>query len=82
MFEILLDERKRREMDPTLKVLRETSAQLNESTPVDPHTKKQLQEMLEFFETMDGWFGEVRRLPLASRIKLAKLGARLSRWLQ
>jgi DNA-binding transcriptional regulator GbsR (MarR family) len=82
MFEILLDERKRREMDPTLKALRETSAQLDAATPVDPHTKKRLQEMLEFFETMDGWFGEVRRLPLAARIKLATLGARLGKWLK
>jgi DNA-binding transcriptional regulator GbsR (MarR family) len=82
MFEILLDERKRREMDPTLKALRETSAQMDEGTPVDPHTKKRLLEMLEFFETMDGWFGEVRRLPLASRIKLATLGARLGKWLK
>jgi len=81
MFEILLDERKRREMDPTLKALRETSAQVNDGTPVEPHTKQRLQEMLEFFELMDGWFGEVRRLPLASRIKLAKVGARLGKWL-
>ena len=81
MFEILLDERKRREMDPTLKTLRETSAQLDAGTPVDPHTKQRLAEMLEFFELMDGWFGDVRRLPLASRVKLAKLGARLGKWL-
>ncbi len=81
MFEILLDERKRREMDPTLKALRETSAQLADGPPVDPHTKKRLQEMLSFFETMDGWFGEVRRLPLASRVKLATLGARIGNWL-
>lgn len=82
MFEILLDERKRREMDPTLKALRETSAQLDGGASVDPHTRKRLQEMLEFFETMDGWFGEVRRLPLASRIKLATLGARIGKWLK
>lgn len=81
MFEILLDERKRREMDPTLKMLRETSAQLDDKTPVDPHTKQRLAEMLEFFELMDGWFGEVRRLPLASRVKLVKLGARIGKWL-
>ena len=28
----------------------------------------------QFFELMDGWFGEVRRLPLPARIKLVKLG--------
>jgi len=31
---------------------------------------------------MDGWFGEVRRLPLASRVKLATLGARIGNWLK
>jgi DNA-binding transcriptional regulator GbsR (MarR family) len=82
MFEVLLDERKRREMDPTLKVLRETSAQLDAGTPIDAHTKQRLAEMLEFFELMDGGFGEVRRLPLASRIKLVKLGAQIGKWLK
>ena len=82
MFEILLDERKRREMDPTLKALREISAQVDDGTPVDPQTKKRLREMLGFFETMDGWFGEVRRLPLSTRVKLATLGARLGSWLK
>ena len=82
MFEILLDERKRREVDPTLKALRETTAQIDEGSPVDPHTRQRLQEMLACFEAMDGWFGEVRRLPLAARVKLVQLGARLRHWLQ
>jgi DNA-binding transcriptional regulator GbsR (MarR family) len=82
MFEILLDERKRREMDPTLKALRETSAQLDAGKPIDAHTKQRLAEMLEFFELMDGWFVEVRRLPLPSRVKLVKLGAQIGKWLK
>jgi hypothetical protein len=78
----LLDERKRREMEPTLKALRETSAQLDDGVAVNPHTRQRLAEMLEFFELMDGWFSEVRRLPLASRVKLVKLGARIGKWLK
>lgn len=81
LFEILLDERKRREMDPTLKLLRETQALVNDGAGVDPHTRERLGEMLGFFEMMDGWFGEVRRLPLASRVKLVKWGARIRHWL-
>lgn len=82
LFEILLDERKRREMDPTLKMLRETQALLNDGARVDAHTRERLKEMLEFFELMDGWFGEVRRLPLASRVKLVQWGTRIRRWLK
>ena len=82
MFEILLDERKRREMDPTLKMLRETQALVNDGTKVEAHTRGRLKDMLEFFELMDGWFGEIRRMPLESRVKLVKWGTRIRGWLK
>jgi DNA-binding transcriptional regulator GbsR (MarR family) len=82
LFEILLDERKRREMDPTLKLLRETQALINDGTQVDPHTRERVQDMLGFFEQMDGWFNEVRRLPLSTRMKLVEWGTRIRGWLQ
>lgn len=82
MFEILLDERKRREMDPTLKVLREAKAELDAEDSAEPHLRKQLGEMLTFFERMDRWFREVRGLPLESRKKLAGLGSKLAKWLK
>ena len=81
LFEILLDERKRREVDPTLKTLRETQALLNDGAKVNSHTAGRIKEMLEFFEQMNGWFGEVRRMPLASRVKLVKWASKLRRWL-
>jgi DNA-binding transcriptional regulator GbsR (MarR family) len=81
MFEILLDERKRREMDPTLKALRETAAQEKDACRETPETRQRITQMLEFFEVMDGWYGEVRRLPLAARAKLVRWGSKLHRWL-
>jgi hypothetical protein len=68
-------------MDPTLKMLRETQALLNDGAKVNALTQERLKEMLEFFELMDGWFGEIRRLPLASRVKLVKWGTRIRSWL-
>ena len=81
MFEILLDERKRREMDPTLKALREIAAQQKGASPETAQTRERIAGMLEFFEVMDGWYGEVRRLPLAARAKLVRWGGKLHRWL-
>ena len=82
MFEILLDERKRRELDPTLKALREISAQLgNEPGQTDPQTRARVLAMLDFFESMDLWYTQVRSLPRPARIRLAKLGAKLGEWL-
>ena len=82
LFEILLDERKRRELDPMLKMLRETQAQIRDGGRADAHTRARLAEMLEFFELTDAWYGEVRRLPLASRVKLVRWGARMRGWLK
>jgi hypothetical protein len=45
-------------------------------------TQERVRETLEFFELMEGWFGEVRRLPLTSRVKLVKWGTRIRRWLK
>lgn len=81
LFEVLLDERKRREMDPTLKALRECSAQDNNTGQDSEETRRRLAEMLEFFETMDGWYGEVRRLPMQARVRLVKAASRLRSWL-
>lgn len=82
-FEILLDERKRREVDPMIKVLRETSAILTEGkTGADDYTKERVGDLLSFMESVDSWYGEVRRLPRAARVKLVTYGAKLSQWLR
>jgi len=80
LFEVLLDERKRREIDPTLKALRECSAQDNQGGQDSDETRRRLTEMLEFFEMMDGWYGEIRRMPMQSRIRLVKAANLLRSW--
>jgi DNA-binding transcriptional regulator GbsR (MarR family) len=82
-FEILIDERKRREIDPTIKTLRETAAILAEdSNACDAYTSTRVQEMLGFLEDIDTWYGEVRRLPRPERMKLVNWGAKLAQWLR
>jgi DNA-binding transcriptional regulator GbsR (MarR family) len=77
MFQVVLDERKRREIDPTVKMLRESMAEIEERKDVDRYTRERLKEMLVFFETMTGWYHEIRRLPKNAVLKFVKLGARV-----
>src|SRR3954467_10741996 len=49
MFRMVLDERKRREIDPTLAMLRECIVEAGE-TKTDPHTTERLRNLVEFFE--------------------------------
>ena len=70
MFRIVLDERKRREIDPTVTLLRECAAQAKPGS----HAAQRLGELLEFFETTTGWYAQVRQWPTAVLTKMLRLG--------
>src|SRR5579871_3191718 len=50
MFRVVLDERKRREIDPTLAMLRECIAEAEQGKARDAHTLERLQSLRDFFE--------------------------------
>jgi DNA-binding transcriptional regulator GbsR (MarR family) len=60
MFEIIVAERKRREVDPTLEMLRSC---LEQQGKADSYTSERIAAMLDFFETMTGFYGDLQRLP-------------------
>src|SRR5882757_7011738 len=51
MFRVVLDERKRREIDPTLAMIRDCIAQAENDKQTDQYTQERLQELAGFFET-------------------------------
>jgi DNA-binding transcriptional regulator GbsR (MarR family) len=60
MFRIITEERKRREVDPTLAMLRECST---ETEGANAHEQERIRQMLVFFESMTGAFEELSRVP-------------------
>lgn len=72
MFQTVLDERKKREVDPTLAVLRDC---LELGGTADE--KKRIREMLSFFETMSSWYRQMRSLPPAAMRNVARMGSKI-----
>ncbi len=76
-FRHILIERKRRESDPTLRLLRECvdeAAAVHKPTDDDARVRRRLEEMLEFFELANAW-GERAGGFLPKTLKrLAKMG--------
>jgi DNA-binding transcriptional regulator GbsR (MarR family) len=64
MFRIIVDQRKRREIDPTLEVLRLCIAELKVTGAGERFTRERLEELLEFFTEVDALYRDVRELPL------------------
>src|ERR1700692_3656118 len=63
MFTIIVEERKRREIDPTIAVLRECSMEIDRNTPEDKEARKRISELLAFFEQATTVYEEFRGLP-------------------
>jgi DNA-binding transcriptional regulator GbsR (MarR family) len=81
MFRVILDERKKRETDPTLHLLRELSEEAAKKGTADPHVREKLTDMRNFFELMTDWYEQTRRMPTTSVVKMCKLGDKVARLL-
>ncbi len=73
MFRIVLDERKRREIDPTLLMLRECIAEAG-AAKENAHTRERLQALCEFFDTTTSWYAQIRKWPVTALMRFFKLG--------
>ena len=77
MFRIVLDERKKREIDPTVEMLRTCVEQAQQSGKAEATTAERLAAMKDFFETMSVWYDQVDQLPTSGILKFVKAGERL-----
>ena len=77
MFRVVLDERKKREIDPTQRMLRECIAEAGKDRATDEHTHQKLRELAEFFDTTTAWYGQIRQWPTGALTKFVRAGDRI-----
>ena len=78
-FRVIMAERKRREMDPTIALLETCVRDANDGGPTDEYTRQQLEKMLEFVRMVTAWYSQIDRLPTPALQALFKGGTRLAR---
>ncbi len=81
MFQIILDERKKREVDPTLAMLRQCVAQAKRDSGTDAHARERMAELLGFFESVTDWYRQIRNLPTGAVIRFVKMGRKVRKLL-
>ena len=77
MFQIILDERKKREIDPTLALLRECVAEADAEAGESDHTRRRLRELCEMIDHLAQWYTQIRALPTGAVIKFVKMGSKV-----
>ena len=74
----IVEGRKRREIDPTLTMLRQAKLDTADDSETPEDVKRRIEDVLTFIETLTNWYLQVSRLSRGTLIKLIKLGARIS----
>jgi len=80
-FNAVVEGRKRREIDPTLTLLRDLHLAQQDDKNADAEVAKRIEDMLVFVEMMSDWYEEMKKLPNPMLLGLAKLGTKVTKLL-
>jgi DNA-binding transcriptional regulator GbsR (MarR family) len=80
IFKALLEERRRREVEPTLSMLRDAMLE-SASTAEDRYAQERMREMYELIELSSSWFDDVQRLSPDTLASLMKMGSTVKKLL-
>src|SRR5579862_3751723 len=78
IFRIVAEGRKRREIDPTLRVLQECVGEVKQAGTGHVYTRERLEEMLQFLTTTSGLFDELVHMPTSALKGMAGLRGKLT----
>ncbi|HEV7457889.1 MAG TPA: GbsR/MarR family transcriptional regulator [Roseococcus sp.] len=78
---ILAEERRKREVDPTLTLLRDTLMQTPRGD-AERHAHQRMESLHEVISLLTGWMDDVQKLPDERLVALLKLGGRVARVLE
>ena len=79
LFRVIIEQRKQRELNPTLTMLRNCAEQVDAEKETDPVTKERIRNMLGFVESTSNWYEEISAVPTSTLTKLMALGKRITK---
>lgn len=77
----LVEERKKREIDPTMTLLREVLMQ-EPASAEERHAQERMRAMHDLFELLTGWYADVQRLDTERLVQLLTLGSKVQKILE
>ncbi len=79
LFRVIIEQRKQRELNPTLSMLRRCAADVENDQETDPVTAQRITDMLDFVETSSNFYDELADVPSPTLKKIMKLGKGITR---
>ena len=79
LFRVIIAQRKQRELNPTLSMLRKCAMEVEKEKQTDSVTKERITNMLDFFESISDWYEQIQEIPTPTLQKIMKLGRRITK---
>ena len=80
LFRVIIEQRKQRELNPTLAMLKSCADEVDNEADTDPLTKQRIRDMLEFVQTTSTWYDDVRDIPSPTLKKIMRLGRSITKF--
>ncbi len=77
MFQVILEQRKRREIDPTMAMLQELVAQAGQSGSEETYPRQRMEELLQLLQMLTLWYEQMGKLPPKVQQKVLKMGSKI-----
>lgn len=74
MFRVIANERRRREVDPTLRLINDCLDEAGKPKANEAYVRERLENMKEFFELSTTFANQLERMPTGALVKVAKMG--------
>ncbi|NYE64028.1 DNA-binding transcriptional regulator GbsR (MarR family) [Duganella sp. 1224] len=81
IFRVIVEERKKREIDPTLTVLRACALEAESDPLLEQATKAKMEQVLDFLEMLTATYDDYKHLPPATMQRFLKMGGKVARLL-
>ncbi|MDH3305445.1 MAG: ArsR family transcriptional regulator [Gammaproteobacteria bacterium] len=79
LFRVIIEQRKQRELNPTLAMLKSCASEVDNEQETDPITKERIHNMLEFVDSTSRWYDEISGVPTSTLTKLMAMGKRITK---
>lgn len=77
MLLTIMEQRKRREIEPTLAVLRQCVLEMEHDRETPKEAQVRIRNMMSFLATLTAWFDQITQLPKGTLVALMKLGSKV-----
>ena len=79
MFQLILEQRKRREIDPTITALRELVGEAGRGGDAESYPHRRMDELLRLLEMLTLWYEQMGKLPEKVQKKVLRMGGKIQK---